>query len=295
MPYDRTRELMSDLCQAEPALGTLDTTLAICHRALAPVAAQIREGLVLSAVAQFDETGIRIGGPTHWLPQAGTPSLTFYAHHRKRGRVALDAVSPIAQYKGIAVAAALRSYLGYPCEHALGNAHRLRELTALSEQGNDWACQLHKRLLDITQAVDTAKPQALTRLPDAHCQTCETDYRQLVPSAWQANPPTPPTGQRGRTKQSAASHRWQRLTPQREAVLRFTHHLAVPFDHHLAERDLRMVKLRQKISGCFRSNDGASMFCRIRGYLSTLRKQRLPVLPALHSAIMGRPFVPQLR
>lgn len=293
LPYDRTRELMSDLFQVEPAVGTLDTTLAACHRALAPVETQIREALVQAAVAHYDETGIRIGGQTHWLHQAGTPTLTFYAHHRKRGRLAMDAVSPIAQFTGIAVHDALRSYLGYPCAHALCNAHLLRELTALSEQGNDWARQLHRLLLDMKQAVEQAKQQARTALPDAQRQAFETRYTQLVQNALQANPPAPPTGQRGRTKQSVAYNLLQRLTTQREAVLRFMHNLAVPFDNNLAERDLRMVKLRQKISGCFRSADGASSFCRLRGYISTLRKQRLPVLPALHNAIMGRPLVPQ--
>ena len=141
LPYDRTREVMSDLFQAQTAVGTLDTTLETCHQVLAPVETQIREAIVQSAVAHYDETGVRIGGQTHWLHHAGTPTLTFYAHHRKRGRVAMDAVSPIAQSQGIVVHDALRAYLGYPGPHVLCNAHLLRELTALSEQGHGWARQ----------------------------------------------------------------------------------------------------------------------------------------------------------
>ena len=149
-------------------------------------------------------------------------------------------------------------------------------------------------LLDIKQAVAQAKRQARSALPDAQRQAFDMDYTDLVADALQANPPSPPTGQRGRTKQSAAYNLLQRLNTQREAVLRFMHNFAVPFDNNLAERDLRMVKLRQKISGCFRSADGASIFCRLRGYIATLRKQRLPALPALQSAILGRPLVPHL-
>lgn len=295
LPYDRTRELMSDLFQVEPAVGTLETTLNACHQVLAPVERQIREAIVQAAVVHYDETGIRIGGQTHWLHQAGTATLTFFAHHRKRGRVAMDAISPLAQFHGIAVHDALRSYLGYPCAHALCNAHLLRELTALSEQGHGWAAQLQTLLLDIKQAVAQAKQQGQRALATAQRQAFAADYTAIVHSALQANPPSPPSGQRGRTKQSAAYNLLQRLTTQPEAVLRFMHHFAVPFDNNLAERDLRMVKLRQKISGCFRSDDGASIFCRLRGYISTLRKQRLAILPALHNVIIGRPLVPQLR
>lgn len=294
LPYDRTRELMRDLFQVEPAVGTVDTTLAACHQTLAPVETQIREALVQAPVVHYDETGIRIGGQTHWLHQAGTPTLTFYAHHRKRGRVAMDAVSPLAQFTGVAVHDALHAYLSYPCTHALCNAHLLRELTALSEQGHIWATDLHVVLLDMKRAVDDAKAHGLTAVPESARHGFEKRYTQAVTTGQQANPPSPPSGQRGRTKQSAAYNLLQRLTTYREAVLRFLHDFRVPFDNNLAERDLRMVKLRQKISGCFRSADGASIFCRLRGYISTLRKQRLPILPALHNALIGRPLIPQL-
>jgi transposase len=295
LPYDRTCELLHDLFDLTPAAGTLEHTLLTCHTALAPVETQIRTAVVQSAVAHFDETGIRIGGQTHWLHSAGTPTLTFYAQHRKRGRVAMEAISPLAQFSGVAVHDALPAYLSYPCAHALCNAHLLRELIALSEQGQGWATALRGLLLDIKQAVAQAKTQGLRALPDSTHQAFELRYTQVIATGQQANPPAPPTGQRGRTKQSAAYNLLKRLTTYRAAVLRFMHDWAVPFDNNLAERDLRMVKLRQKISGCFRSDTGATMFCRIRGYIATLRKQRLPILPALRSAIAGQPLVPQLR
>ena len=294
LPYDRTRELMRDLFAVEPAAGTLETTLAACHQTLGPVETQIREALTHAAVVHYDETGIRIGGQTHWLHQAGTPTLTFYAHHRKRGRQAMDAVSPLAQSTGIAVHDALHAYLSYPCTHALCNAHLLRELTALSEQGHHWATDLHGVLLDMKRAVDAATAHGLTAVPESALHGFATRYAQAVTSGQQANPPSPPSGRRGRTKQSVAYNLLQRLTTYQEAVWRFLHDFRVPFDNNLAERDLRMVKLRQKISGCFRSPDGASIFCRLRGYISTLRKQRLPILPALHDALIGRPLIPQL-
>jgi transposase len=295
LPYDRTCELFHDLFELTPAAGTLEQALVTCHTALAPVEAQIRATLVQEAVAHFDETGIRIGGQTHWLHSASTPTLTFYAHHRKRGRVAMEAISPLTQCSGIAVHDALAAYLSYPCTHALCNAHLLRELTALSEQGQGWATDLRGLLLDSKQAVTHAQTQGLRAVSEPERQAFEQRYTQALSTGQQANPPAPPTGQRGRTKQSVAYNLLKRLTTYREAVLRFLHDFRVPFDNNLAERDLRMVKLRQKISGCFRSTDGASIFCRLRGYVSTLRKQGLPILPALRSAIAGQPLVPQLR
>ena len=295
LPYDRTCEVLRDLFQIQPAAGTLEASLETAYQALAPVEARIFEALVHAAVVNYDETGIRINGHGHWLHQAGTATLTFFAHHARRGREAMVAVSPLAYAQGVAVHDALLSYLSFDCAHALCNAHLLRELIALSEQGHTWAAQLRTLLLDIKQAIATAKQQAQRALPEAQLQAFELAYTRLVAGAQQDNPRSPPDLDRwggGRHKQTPACNLLQRLSSQREAILRFMHDFAVPFDNNLAERDLRMTKLRQKISGCFRSEAGASTFCRLRGYISTLRKQGLPILSALESAILGTPLLP---
>ena len=134
-----------------------------------------------------------------------------------------------------------------------------------------------------------------TRLEPERVEEFERRYQRLVEAGLAANPPPERTGKRGRPKQSKGKNLVDRLSKYRCEVLRFMHDFRVPFDNNQAERDLRMVKVRQKISGCFRTRRGAQMFCRIRGYISTMRKQGENVLAALESVFMGEPFVPSLR
>jgi transposase len=148
-------------------------------------------------------------------------------------------------------------------------------------------------LLDIKTAVEQARAQGRTSLHPLEVQDWKARYEALLDEGYQANPPPPPPViKKGRRKQSAARNLLDRLSKHQEAVLLFLHDFAVPFDNSLAERDIRMVKVQQKISGCFRSLPGAQAFCRIRGYPSTLRKQGLPVLSALEQALCGHPVFP---
>ena len=265
--------------------GTLANTLVTCYERLAPVEAAIKQALTETEVAHFDETGARIQNKLNWLHTVGTDSLTFYAPHQKRGRAALDAIGVLPAFTGCAMHDAFSSYFGYEgCAHALCNAHLLRELIALIEQTKQsWPGKMSDLLLEIKQAVDRTKAQGGMHLSSACLNDFEVRYQALVAEGLAANPPPRPSGKRGRTKQSAAKNLLDRLDAHRASVLAFLYHFAVPFDNNLAERDLRMVKVRQKVSGCFRSQEGAAMFCRIRGYISTLRKQGKDVLSALQS------------
>jgi transposase len=169
-------------------------------------------------------------------------------------------------------------------------------LIALKQQsGQPWTGKMIDLLLSLKQSVDDSKAKGGTHLSSVCLNDFEARYQALVREGFLANPAPAPWGKRGRTKQSAAKNLLERLDQQRGSVLAFLYHFSVPLDNNLAERDLRMAKVRQKISGGFRSAEGASLFCRIRGYISTLRKQGCNILSALQSVFEGKPFVPALQ
>jgi transposase len=173
--------------------------------------------------------------------------------------------------------------------------HHLRDLTFLFEHHlQAWAGEMISLLLDIKAAVEQACTEGRTSLHPLEVADWKAQYVALLEAGYQANPPDPPpeTGTKGWRKQTAARNLLDRLSKHQEAVLLFLDNFAVPFDNSLAERDLRMVKVQQKVSGCFRSEAFAVAFCRIRGYLSTLRKQGLAVLTALEQALVGHPVSP---
>ncbi len=186
-------------------------------------------------------------------------------------------------------------YWAYACLHALCNVHHLRELKYQAEEKQQtWALDLIGVLLEMKQAVQQAQEAGLTCFPPEHRCTLVARYEASIAAGYAANPPDPPPKviKRGRRAQSKARHLLDRLCKHQDAVLRFLDDFAVPFDNNLAEQDLRMVKVQQKVSGCFRSEQGAQAFARIRGYISTLRKQGMQVLSALEMALVGHPISP---
>jgi transposase len=287
--------LLSDLFQTSLCEGTLAAILAECHQTLQPVEAAIKEAIGKAEVAHFDESGMRIEGKLHWLHSSSTAHLTFYAHHPKRGHTATENIGILPVFSGTSVHDAWSSYFHYACSHSLCNAHLLRELTSVWEQTKQsWSRRFIALLLGIKRAVDKAKHDGADQLPTERWQTYQARYQRLLKQGLALSPPPEPTGKRGRPKQSAAKNLLDRLDRHREAVLAFAYDFEVPFDNNLAERDLRMLKVRQKISGCFRTKEGATQFCRIRGYISTLRKQGMDVLQALQSVFARQPYYPLL-
>jgi transposase len=176
--------------------------------------------------------------------------------------------------------------------------HHLRELVFLEEQeGQRWAKTMRILLLWAKRRVDEAKRVGKSQLEAKTLRVLEQRYQRVLAVGLKLNPPPEeprPPGKRGRRKQTKARNMLERLQRHQAAVLAFAYDFRVPFDNSLAERDIRMIKLKQKISGCFRSEHGAEAFCRIRGYLSTLRKQALPMLAALERALGGKPIIPGL-
>jgi transposase len=294
VPLERTCETMAELFGCPISEGTVESAVADCHERLAETEAAIKEGVEQAPVAHFDETGMNIGGKTAWLHVASTPSLTFYAPHKKRGHEAMEEIGVLPRFGGRAVHDGLTSYWQYEqCQHALCNAHHLRELTFVEEQlGQAWARELKELLGQIKRAVEHARDQQVVELPADVKRGFRSRYDAILEAGLKMNPPPEPTGKRGRPKRGKAGSLVDRLREHKEATLAFMEDFAVPFDNNQAERDIRMTKVRQKISGCFRTPVGADRFCRIRGYISTLRKQGLPILSAIGQAITATPTRP---
>lgn len=299
LPYERTRELLFDLfgAPATPGAGTLYSAAKSCFEGLKESEEAIKEGLIGAQVGHFDETGLRVLGKGMWVHVASTAKLTHYAVHPKRGSEATEEIGILPLFGGVAVHDGWSSYRTYEqCSHALCNAHHLRELTFVEEEHEqEWAGRMKALLLEIEEAVREEAASGGRELAPEKVGQFEARYQELLEAGLKANPPPERTGKRGRPKQTKGKNLVDRLDKYREAVLRFMYDFRVPFDNNRAERDVRMVKVRQKISGCFRTMEGAAAFCRIRGYISTVRKQGEDVLAALEGIFIGEPFIPNLR
>ena len=215
----------------------------------------------------------------------------------KRGRAATTAIGILPQLHGIAVHEAWAPYWQADCAHALCNAPHLRALTALVEPGDQaWAQALKDLLREIKGTVERAQAAGAEGLNAATHEAFEARYQAVLADGLAHNPAAVAVpGQHGRPKQSKARNLLLRLHQRQAETLRFMTDFRVPFDNNLAERDLRMMKVQQKISGCFRAAAGAEAFCRIRSYLSTVRKQGRNVLSALEQVFTGTPFLPEAR
>jgi transposase len=294
LPSERTCAVLQDLLGVKVSEGTLYTTRTQCFEQLEPIEAEIHQSLVDSSVVHFDETGLRVNGQLWWLHVACSSGLTYYFVHPKRGQSAMNEMGILPEFSAKALHDGWKSYAGYACEHFLCNAHHLRELQFILERYRQWwAFQMSLLLVTILCQVQIAKAQGQTALPTEHLQAFEARYATILQQGFAANPLPSPSAdvpkKRGRPKRSPPLNLLARFQSQQASVLGFMYDFEVPFDNNQAERDLPMMKLKQKISGCFRTEEGAVLFCRIRGYLSTLRKQNHNILDALVGLFSGNP------
>ena len=300
VPYARASQLLQELLGVQLSAGSIATFVKTCHQQLAEVETHLKAALVKTKVIHQDETGLRVGKTGWWVHVCSTARLTHYAAHRSRGREALDAIGIAPLFHGTSVHDGLKSYQGYSFTQAWCNVHHLRELTFVEEElKQPWASKMKELLLDMKAEVEQAKALGQHELDMLRLSGLLSRYDEILKEGYQANPPPPPPrkseqGKRkpGRAKQSPARNLLDRLSGGKWAVLRFLLDFAVPFDNNQAERDLRMIKVQQKVSGGFRTEDGVAMFCRIRSYLSTLRKQGIALLSALEHTLSGDPVLP---
>ena len=295
IPSQRTQEIMKDVFDCKISEGTIYNQVQKCYEMLEPVEESIKAKIQESEVVHFDETGMRVNGSGQWLHVSSTKTHTHYQVHQKRGQIAMDEIGILPNFKGKAVHDGFKSYNQYECKHYLCNAHHLRELVFVHEQlKQSWAEQMIKFLCKVNDLVKQSKLDGKSALEPSVITKFELEFQTIIDSGYKSNPepkidpdlPKP----KGRVKRSKPLNLILRLDAQRKQTLGFMYDFAVPFDNNLAERDIRMTKLRQKISGGFRSESGAYAFARIRGYISTLKKQGLQVLDALINIFLGNPL-----
>jgi transposase/uncharacterized coiled-coil protein SlyX len=297
LPVDRAARLLADVLGAPVSTGTLAAVLAEGAARLEEFGQVVREQLAGAAVLHVDETGARVAGRLHWVHSASTKLLSLFTVHPRRGRVAMDAAGVLPGFAGVAVHDGWSPYWRYgQAAHALCGAHLLRELDAIGDEpGQGWAAGMAELLADAKTQADRARAAGAEQVDDGLRGRLWARYQRLLADGQAANPPPRPRpGQRrrGRLHRSPAANLLGRLDRHRVEVLRFLDDLRVPFDNNQAERDLRMVKLQQKISGCWRTLDGARAFLTVRSYVSTARKHEVNPLHALRQLFQGSPWLP---
>jgi transposase len=296
IPVARTCEIFQDTFGHRISEATVLHADSECAEKVQPANEAIKEQLIHSPVVHFDESGLKIGGKLHWLHVASTANLTHYEVHEKRGQDAMNHIGILPEFEGTAVHDHWKSYFKYEsCQHSLCNAHHLRELKFIYEQYHqDWAKDLIELLVEIEQEV-IATSLYQDHLPLDKLQDFEARYDEIIARGLEANPPPKEEkqpGKRGKPKQSPPKNLLDRLKGYKKEVLLFMHDFRVPFDNNQGERDVRMVKVKQKVSGTFRTAKGASIFCSIRGYISTARKNGRSIISAIYDAFKGNPFIP---
>jgi len=294
LPEARTCEVVADLLGCSLSDGSVASWVQEAAERLAPTVARIADLVAASRVQHADETGVRLEGKLHWLHVNSTRWLTHLAWHPKRGQQALEAIGIWPRFRGWAIHDRWASYDHYACLHSLCKAHLLRDLTFLAEEaGQDWAADLKTLLTDLHAAVGEWQQQGVRGMPSPEREDWLAQYFQLLAQGYTAQAPPASTctaKRRGRQKQHPAKNLLDALLQRAEQVLAFVEDGTVPFTNNQAEQDLRMAKVQQKISGTFRSPAGVTAFCRIRSYLSTMRKQGQALLPALRAVFLGRPL-----
>ena len=295
IPLNRVREFFKDVFDHSVSESTILKANKACAENVQPINDAIKEQLIKSPIVNFDETGLKVKGKLSWMHVASTFNLTHYAVHPCRGKEAMDSIGILPNFKGVAVHDHWRSYFIYEdLSHSLCNAHHLRELKFIHEQYNqEWAEKIICCLMDIKNEVDLVRQNNDCLNPEK-IKMYEIRYNNIIENELKINPPPiKKSGKRGRVKQSPSKNLLDRLKEHMHEVLAFMYSFSVPFDKIQAERDVRMMKLRQKISGTFRTIVGAEIFCAIRSYISTSRKNGFPILDAIYAAIIKTPFTPQ--
>jgi transposase len=290
VPMKRCTDAMQDLFGVHISPASVHAAIAQAHATVTPFVQVLGESMLHGPVVHFDETGMRVGKKLHWMHSASTDSAVVYQVHARRGREALQAFNLLPRFKGVAVHDGWPAYDSFKVVHALCNAHLLRELEfVVDSTGQQWARDMIDLLVQMNDAVNASAGTMLAREDAA---AYRRRYRRLLGQGHKDNPEqmTDPTrkDKRGGIRQSFARNLIRRLDERAGDVLRFMTDARVPFTNNLAERDIRMPKLKQKVSGCYRSIAGAQAYCSIRSYLATLRKQSGDLMQALTMIFAAR-------
>ena len=295
LPLARVCELFNDWYGHTPSEAFVLSAAERVQTQVGGVVDQIRIQLTQADKAHADETGLRVEGRVNWAHVVSTDRLTVYDIHAKRGAVAWHDIGLLPLLRGWLIHDGFKSYWQLTqCRHGLCNAHHLRELRFLAQQHQQtWADDMARLLVTAYREVQGWSQTAL-HLPPERVADYHHQYERILQCGLSTQPSAPPrTGRtHGRPAQSPAKNMLDRLQQYQAQTLAFLSDFRVPFDNNQAERDLRMLKVKQKIAGTFRTRAGAETFCVLRSYISTARKQGQRVLAALYDALLGRPFMP---
>jgi len=287
IPYDRIKDYFTDQLAVPVSVGSIFNFNKEAFGLLEGFDNLVRSKLSSSALVHADETGINVNGGRYWLHSASNLLWTYFSPHQKRGKEAMDAIGILPSFGGILCHDHWKPYFKYDCIHSLCNAHHIRELTRAWEQDDQhWA----KRMRALLEKINRAVHDAGGKLAATESEKYRKKYRKILKEGEQESPPPDESernGKRGRLKRTKSRNLLERLQNFEEDVLRFMGNTIVPFTNNLGENDIRMTKVQQKISGCFRSEDGAKFFCRIRSYISSCRKQDISSTMALGLLFKG--------
>lgn len=294
IPYERTCDLVEDVYGIRISSATIKRAEMECFQQLKPFEETSMKHLLASHAVHCDETGMRVLGTKWWLHVVSNNLWTYYFPHPKRGTLAMNALGFLPKYNGVAIHDGYSSYNKYGCQHALCNAHLKRELTGIEENfEQQWAKKINELLSEMKKYTDKCREMDISIDPEKVREFKEI-YDTVISEGKEENQPPDnfkKVKKRGKMAQTKAKNLLDRFIVHKEQILRFLNDLRVSFDNNQAERDIRMMKLQQKISGTFRTIEGALAFCRIRGYISTIRKNGLKVMDSILAALTGAPLL----
>jgi transposase len=297
LSYERVCEYFADMCQHPISEGTVFNILNKYYEKLETTEEKTKEVILASKVIHSDETGINVKGKLNWFHTVSCSVATYYLLHEKRGKEAMDEMDILPNYTGIVLHDHWTPYNNYEnCTHAFCNAHHIRELThAIETTDANWAKEM-KRFLQIShKIVKRAKNRGQMSLKEEQIRRLEHKYDNIIQSGHAFFPKIEKVPkQRGQTKKPKSQNLLLRLEKYKTGIIRFITDFKVPFDNNMAERDLRMIKVKQKVSGTFMSRTGGKIFARIKGYISTVKKNGLNVMDELKGVFRGEAFVPVL-
>jgi transposase len=287
---NRTHEILSGVFGVPISTGTISSMVSGCAETVAPSVSDIKETIKQEPVVSYDETGTRVNKKTFWAHVASTDKLTHIEIQEKRGKEGINALGILMMFLGTAIHDCFAAYFGYACRHGLCNAHLLRDLTAVWENTKQlWS----QKLMDLLLAMKKTKEKLLlhntTAAPLGELKKYSSKYDEILAEALADNPVPERIGKR-KPKRGTTGALVDRLILRKEQYLLFFTDFAVPFDNNQAERDFRMFKVKQKVSGCFRTFDGARDFATISSYVGTARKNGIPAFAAIKNALLGEPF-----
>lgn len=296
LPYNRTSKLIQDLTGHRISESTLVKFNNSFSTKLNPFITILKQELIQSPLLYFEETGYYYSKKRNWLHVSCNEQMTYFFPHAKRGKEAMDDMDILANYKGRAMHDFWSSYMddSFDCNHNLCNVHHLRDFTFCEEnEKSTWAKEMKSFLMAMKKIVEESIIKGLENVPKAKQEELLLRYDTLLEKGKIEHPlPDKIKGKRGRTKKSKSRNLLERFENHKQSIVGFLEDFRIPFSNNLAEQSVRMMKVQQKISGCFRSDNGAEAFANARSYIDTMRKKEIDIIDAITLAINGKALIP---